>query len=42
LTDGWGDAQDNGFAHNNDDNNEKDGCGDTKPSTLTLSPSLLL
>ncbi|CAM6026479.1 unnamed protein product [Sphagnum balticum] len=27
LTDGWGDAQDNGFAHDNDDNDEKDGCG---------------
>jgi len=24
LTDGWGDAQDNGFAHDNDDNDEKD------------------
>lgn len=35
LTDGWGDAQDNGFAHNNDDNDEKDGCGD-----MDLQPKL--
>jgi hypothetical protein len=28
LTDGWGDAQDNGLARNNHDNDEKDGCGD--------------
>jgi hypothetical protein len=35
LTDGWGDAQDNGFAHGNDDNDEKDGSGD-----MDLPPKL--
>jgi hypothetical protein len=35
LTDGWGDAQDNGFAHDNDDNDEKDGCVD-----MDLPPKL--
>jgi hypothetical protein len=35
LTDGWGDAQDNAFAHDNDDNDEKDGCSD-----MDLPPKL--